>query len=122
MNILAIGGIAMLGTGTPAMAVDGAALFKSRCGTCHWDPGQAGEKPRIGPSLKGVIGRTAGSSDFKRYSPAMKKAGFSWTASNLDAYLDNPRGNVSGTTMAFVGLKWPDEREAVIKYLLKTGK
>ncbi len=27
-------------------AADGAQLFKTRCGICHWDPAQAGEKPR----------------------------------------------------------------------------
>ena len=109
---------------TPAMAgADGAQLFKTRCAVCHWDPAQAGEKPRQGPSLKKLIGRTAGTEkSFTRYSAAMKKAGFAWTADRLSSYLDNPRKVVPGTSMAFVGLKKPDERKAVVDYLVKNGK
>jgi cytochrome c len=106
----------------PALAADGAQLFKTRCASCHWDPAQAGEKPRMGPSLKGVIGRKAGTANFPRYSPAMKKAGFVWTADKLDTYLDNPRKVVPGTAMAFVGLKKPDERKAVIAHLMAASK
>lgn len=105
-----------------AMAADGAQLFKTRCASCHWDPAQAGEKPRMGPSLKNIVGRKAGThKDFKRYAPAMKKAGFVWTADKLDDYLDNPRKVVPGTSMAFVGLKKPGERKAVVDYLIKAS-
>lgn len=107
----------------PAMAADGAQLFKTRCGICHWDPAQADEKPRQGPSLKKLIGRTVGTEkNFPRYSAAMKKAGFTWTADKLDDYLETPRKVVPGTSMAFVGLKKPDERKAVIDYLVKASR
>jgi len=110
------------GMASPALAADGAKLFKTRCGSCHWDPAQAGEKPRMGPSLKKIIGRPVGTQKgFTRYSAAMKKAGFRWTADKLDDYLDNPRKAVPGTTMAFVGLKKPDERKAVVDYLVKVS-
>lgn len=117
--------VSLLGLLAPAQAfaADGAQLFKTRCASCHWDPAQANEKPRQGPSLKRVIGRTAGTQkDFTRYSAAMKKAGFKWTADQLDDYLDNPRKVVPGNAMAFVGLKKPDERKAVVDYLVKYGK
>ncbi|MBB4630516.1 c-type cytochrome [Sphingosinicella soli] len=120
--VVVVAAFAVLGSG-PAVAADGAQLFKSRCGICHWDPAQAGEKPRQGPSLKKLIGRTAGTEkSFTRFSPAMKKAGFVWTADKLDAYLDTPRKLVPGTSMAFVGLKKPDERKAVVNYLLKAAR
>ena len=116
---LAIG----MGAATQVAAANGAQLFKSRCGSCHWDPAVAGEKPRMGPSLTKLIGRTAGTQKgFTRYSAALKKSGFQWTADNLDRYLDNPRKVVPGTTMAFVGLKKPDERKAVVDYLVKAAK
>jgi cytochrome c len=122
LKLVALSAFAVLVSG-PATAADGAQLFKSRCGICHWDPAQAGEKPRQGPSLKKLIGRTAGTEkSFPRYSPAMKKAGFTWTADKLDTYLDNPRKVVPGTSMAFVGLKKPDERKAVVDYLLKASR
>lgn len=116
--------VSLLGFGLagPASASDGAQLFKTRCGSCHWDPSQANEKPRVGPSLKHIIGRKAGTQkDFTRYSGAMKKAGFKWTADKLDDYLDNPRKIVPGTAMAFVGLKKPDERKAVVDFLVKSS-
>jgi cytochrome c len=43
--------------------------------------------------------------------------GMSWTFSELDAFLANPKGEVPGTLMAFVGLKKPDQRADVIAYL-----
>lgn len=122
VGLVALSAFAVLVSG-PAAAADGAQLFKSRCGICHWDPAQADEKPRQGPTLKKLIGRTAGTEkSFPRYSPAMKKAGFVWTADKLDSYLENPRTTVPGTTMAFVGLKKPDERKAVVDYLLKAAR
>ncbi len=122
LGLVALSAFAIVASG-PAAAADGAQLFKTRCGICHWDPAQANEKPRQGPSLKKLIGRTAGTEkSFTRYSPAMKKAGFAWTADKLDAYLDTPRKVVPGTSMAFVGLKKPDERKAVVDYLLKTSR
>ena len=111
-------------TAAPAKAADadGAKLFKQRCAACHWDPAAAGEKPRVGPALSGVIGRKAGAGDFRRYSPAMKRSNVVWTAESLDHYLNDPRKLVKGTSMAFPGLKKPNERAAVVAYLVKHGK
>ncbi len=111
-------------TANPAYAADDSAqLFKIRCGVCHWDPAQPDEKPRAGPSLKKLIGRTAGTeASFPRYSAAMKKAGFAWTADKLDTYLDTPRTVVPGTSMAFAGLKKPDERKLIVDYLVKASR
>jgi|TARA_R100000501_G_scaffold13654_5_gene25070 cytochrome c len=107
----------------PALsAPDGAALFKTRCGACHWDPNTPGEKVRLGPSLTRLSGREAGTADFKRYSPAMKASNIVWGRDSLDEYLNDPRKTVKGTTMAFPGLKKPDERAAVISYVLRAGK
>lgn len=101
-----------------AQAVDGKKLFTTRCGVCHWDPGKPGEQVRMGPSLIGVVGRKAGSHPkFTRYSKAMKENGKPWTEASLNAFLDNPRKLVPGTNMAFVGLKKPEERAAIVAYL-----
>ncbi len=124
MKIVKVAGAMLLafGAGIPAMAqtADGAKLFASRCAVCHWDPGKPGEQVRMGPSLTNVVGRKAGTHPkFTRYSAAMKAYGQPWTEANLNAYLENPRGVVRGTNMAFMGLKKPEERAAVIAYLKK---
>lgn len=101
-----------------AQAVDGAKLFATRCASCHWDPSKPDEKPRPGPSLRGIIGRTAGSHPgYLRYSKAMKVFGERWTPASLDTYLENPRKTVPGTNMLFPGLKKTEERAAIIAYL-----
>ena len=54
------------------------------------------------------------------YSDAMVdkgKEGMTWTFENLDHFLDNPKGFIPGTAMAFAGVKKPDERANVIAYL-----
>jgi len=107
---------------TGAQTVDGAKLFATRCATCHWDPNKPGEQPRLGPSLKGVVGRTAGThAAYTRYSKAMKAHGQRWTEASLDTYLENPRKTVPGTNMVYPGLKKPEERAAVIAYLKRAS-
>jgi cytochrome c len=114
-----VGALAVLGLAAPASAqADGAKLFASRCSVCHFAPGKSPEQPRMGPSLSGLMGRKAGSHPkFTRYSKAMKAYGKPWADANLDAFLENPRKAVPGTNMAFVGLKKPEERAAIIAYL-----
>jgi cytochrome c len=95
----------------------GEQVFK-KCRICH----QVGEnaKNMVGPYLNNMFGAQPGThvQDYK-YSPAMTKWGEGkvWDDATLDAYLENPRGVVPGTKMAFVGLKDPQERADVIAYL-----
>lgn len=71
----------------------------------------------MGPSLAGIVGRTAGSLDNFRYSPAMKEAGFDWTPEEIDAFIESPRKKVHGTNMAYPGERKPERRAAIIDYL-----
>lgn len=93
----------------------GAAAFEERCSICH---GEHGEGAR-GPSLRGVVGRTAGGTRFP-YSPSLRTAGFVWTADRLEAYLADPAATVPGTTMV---LQTPDaaSRRAIIDFLGTLG-
>ena len=89
----------------PAMAADtaaGAKVFKQACGVCH-----AAATSGVGPALGGVVGRKAGSLPgyASRYSPAMKAAGFAWTADKLSHYIANPAAVVPGNHMPYAGLK-----------------
>ncbi len=111
--------ILVVGTG-PAFAADDTARGKkvfNKCKACHTlDAG----KHRVGPSLDGVIGRTAGTAPGYKYSKAMKAYGDSgiiWSAETLNVYLENPRKVVKGTKMAFPGLKKPQDRLDLIAYL-----
>ena len=111
---LALLGAQALTSPAPAQqAADGERLFRTRCGTCHTvEPGQN----RVGPSLAGVLGRTAGTLEGARYSPALRESGIVWSSETIDAYLADPRQLVPGTTMT-VGLRATADRAAVIAYL-----
>jgi cytochrome c len=90
-----------------------------RCQVCHSI--KAGEN-KIGPSLHGVIGRTAGTVEGFNYSEANKKSGIVWTQQKVFIYLKNPQATVPGTKMSFPGLPKPEDRADVIAYLTEAGK
>lgn len=94
-------------------AAKGARIF-NQCRACH----QLAEgRNAVGPSLYGVIGRDAGSIEGFRYSEANANSGITWTEATLFTYLENPRGFIPGTNMAFNGLKRPQDRADVIAYI-----
>lgn len=83
------------------------------CAACHSvEKGKDG----LGPSLAGVFGSKAGTGSFE-FSSAMVGSGLTWDAATLDRYLENPRGVVPGTTMAYNGLKNEAQRKAIVEYL-----
>jgi len=86
----------------------------NKCKACHTL--EAG-KNRVGPSLAGVIGRTAGGAEGFKYSDAMAGSGVVWSEETLDQYLANPKEFIPGNKMSFPGLKKEDDRENVIAYL-----
>ena len=86
----------------------------NKCKACHVVDQ---EKNRVGPHLVGLFGRTSGSLDGYKYSKAMAGAEIVWSDETLDAYLENPKGYVKGTKMAFAGLKKEQDRQDVIAYL-----
>lgn len=106
----------MLLAGTARAAGDakaGEQVFK-QCALCHTN--EQG-KNKIGPSLFGVVGRTAGTLPGYSYSDAMKNFHKQWTPEELDTYLADPHKVVPGTKMIFPGLKNEQDRQNVIAYL-----
>jgi len=99
----------------PGDAARGADVFKSQCAACHLAK-PTDKSPPIGPQLLGVVGRKAGSWDHFQYTPAMKKAGFTWDAKILDKYLENPYSVVPGAAMGLL-VPSPAHRADVIAYL-----
>ncbi len=100
-----------------ALIEDGEGVFK-KCRACH----QVGEGAvnRSGPQLNGLIGRTIGSVEGFGYSNVFNDAnaaGQVWTEESLSAFLENPKGVMSGTKMSFAGLRSADDRAALLAYL-----
>ncbi|MFO1156331.1 MAG: c-type cytochrome [Rhodospirillales bacterium] len=118
----ALAAVSLLGGGSgAAWAADAAAgeqVFKKVCVTCHSsEPGVN----KTGPSLFGVYGRKAGSSDFPRYK-GLVGADFTWDAAKLDAYLQDPKAFViantqNKTTAMTYAVKDATQRADVIAYL-----
>jgi len=117
--------LAMVVSGKSVMAGDAAAgedVFNKKCKTCHTvEEG----KHRTGPSLAGVVGRKAGSTDFKRYK-GLKDADFVWDETMLVEYIGDPKGFVKShtgnkTTSMTFKLKDETDRANVVEYL-KTVK
>jgi cytochrome c2 len=99
---------------SPASAADiarGKALFAA-CIACHSETSDA-----QGPSLKGVVGRKAGSLEDFRYSSAMKRADMVWDTANLRDYLHDPQAKVKGNHMPFSGFASVKDAEDVAAYL-----
>jgi S-disulfanyl-L-cysteine oxidoreductase SoxD len=105
----------------PALIASGEAVFK-KCAACH-KVGE-GAKNGVGPALNGIIDAAMGQVDGFKYSNTLAEMGAGggvWDAGALHAFLENPKGFVKGTKMAFAGLKKPEERDAVIAYLSTFG-
>jgi cytochrome c len=108
----------------PSHAQDAAAgeqVF-AKCKACHI---ASEDKNKVGPSLMGLIGRTAGTHDGYKYSPAMMdagKGGLVWDEANLTQYLHEPKAMVKGTKMSFPGLKVDADIANVVAYLKQFSK
>ncbi|AMX92616.1 cytochrome c family protein [Mesorhizobium sp. M7A.F.Ca.CA.001.09.2.1] len=107
-----------------SQAQDAAAGEKvfAKCKVCHVADQ---DKNKVGPSLNGVIGRTAGTHPGFSYSQAMVaagKSGVKWDEPTLKTYLHDPKAMVKGTKMAFVGLKQDEDIANVIAYLKQFSK
>jgi cytochrome c len=113
--------VAMAGQCPAQDAAAGEKVF-SKCKACHIVDS---DKNKVGPSLMGVIGRTAGTHEGFKYSAAMVdagKAGTVWDEPTLTTYLHDPKAYIKGTKMAFVGLKSDEDVANVIAYLKQFPK
>ena len=85
-----------------------------QCAACH-SLGEPGDYD--GPTLKGVIGRKAGSLEDYRYSAAMKRSEVVWDANSLDKYTEDPQAFIPGNRMAFAGISDKTDRDDLVAYL-----
>lgn len=120
MKRIAIMGAALMALAVPAWAdgdaAAGAKVF-NKCKTCHENDKGVN---RVGPTLKGVVGRKTGSVEGFKYSEAMAKKGADgqvWDDATIASYLKDPKGFIPGNKMAFPGLKDDAEIANVIAFL-----
>lgn len=122
MRKLTIALMALMALPTAAMAqtagdaAKGEKVF-AKCKACHVVDA---ETNRVGPHLKGLIGRNVASVDKYKYSEAMlefAKANPVWTEELFLTYIENPKGLIPKTKMVFPGLKKEDERADILAYL-----
>ena len=96
----------------------GKAVFE-QCAACH---SLDGTGDYDGPTLKGVIGRKAGSLEDYRYSAAMKRSDVVWDAATLDQYVADPQAFIPGNRMAFAGINDKTQRDDLIAFLAVATK
>jgi cytochrome c2 len=86
------------------------------CSACHTvsKDGSNG----VGPNLRGVVGRRAGTAAGFAYSPAMRGAQVTWTADQLEEYLKDPATKVPGNFMSIAGIPDAADRQSIIDYLV----
>ena len=120
----AVGGAAVLIAATFTSLVRAADVEKGKavfeqCAACH---SLDGTGDYDGPTLKGIIGRRAGSLEDYRYSAAMKRSDVTWDAATLDTYVADPQAFIPGNRMAFAGITEQAQRDDLIAYLTVATK
>ncbi len=91
----------------------GETVFR-KCSACHKLDGSDG----VGPHLNGVVGRNHAAVEGFAYSEAnIALSAEPWTPEAIDAFIENPKGYMPGTKMAFAGLPKAEDRANLIAYL-----
>ena len=127
------GGLVLLMAAAPAWSAGDAAKGKkvfNKCKACH---SLVAGKKKVGPSLHGMFGRTAGTLKRFKYSKDMKAAGqkgLVWSDEAFITYMEKTKAYVgtfigkkkARTRMAFPGLKRAKDRDNLLAYLKQATK
>lgn len=96
-----------------ADAAEGESVFR-KCSACHKLDGSDG----VGPHLNGIVNRGKGAVAGFAYSEALAAmSADSWTPENIAAFVEDPKGYMPGTKMAFAGLPKAEDRANLVAYL-----
>lgn len=85
------------------------------CVVCH--SVETGGPLRVGPPLHGIVGARKARTDWYGYSPALRKAGGTWTEADLDKFLTSPSKFLPGTSKTLIGISDAKERADIIAAL-----
>lgn len=99
----------------PTLVAKGQDAFQ-RCSGCHTVAPDGGS--RAGPNLYGLAGQVAGKREGYYYSDALAASRIVWSADTLDAYLADPTGYIPGSEMAPGTVRDPEQRAAIVAFLL----
>lgn len=119
-TILAISAVAMVaafavvGTSSAAEQRIAPAAF-AVCAACHTT--STDHQNGMGPNLRGVVGRKAGTAEGFAYSKAMRDSGIVWTPALLEKFIGDPQKMVPNNMMPFEGEKDPRAQKEIIEYL-----
>lgn len=86
-----------------------------KCAACHSFDKSSPNK--VGPGLYNIVGHGRGQHAAFNYSSALKGKGGEWTYDELNKFIQNPKGYIPGTIMAFAGVQNPTERADILAYL-----
>jgi cytochrome c len=112
---LYVGGACMSPFALAGDASAGSDVFKTECSECHSVREGRNKK---GPSLFGIVGRTAGTAPNYHYSDAVLQSHWVWTTDKLHSYLSQPAKQANpGTKMKYDGLADPKQLDDLITYL-----
>ena len=110
----AAGWVLASGSALGADASAGKSLFRERCSVCH--TAEAGDNGGAqGPSLIGIVGRTAGGGPQFSYTAALRDSKLTWDAATLKRFLAAPTTVVPGTSM-LIAVPNDTERDNLIAY------
>ena len=121
MKRIAIATALFLAGMVPALAdgdaTKGEDVFRKKCKSCHdVDEG----KNKVGPTLKGIVGRPVASIEGFKYSDDMLAKGQEgkvWDKATLTAYPPDPKAFAPKTKMTFAGLKKAEEVADLVAFL-----
>lgn len=101
-----------------ASAEAGQAAFRP-CAACH--TADKGGANKVGPNLYEIVNRPVASHEGFSYSAGMREfsqgGSVHWDYEHLSEFLKAPRSYVSGTSMAFAGIRNPQQEADLIAYL-----
>ena len=85
------------------------------CAACH--SFDRGGPNKIGPNMWGVYNAKKGHTAGFEYSDGLLATGGTWTVESLNQFLWKPKKYAPGTKMNYAGMRKPEDRAAMVKYL-----